>query len=316
VTEPPQRIVIPASPPEGVLGFNDRIRAEAEALPNIWEVGAPVARQSREEGRSIFGTLASSDRAESIMIDGRAGPIDLRVIRADEPRGVLLHIHGGGWVLGANHHADLRNEWLVDDTGLTVVATSYRLAPEHPYPAGPDDCEAAASWLVENAEEVFGTDHLAIGGESAGAQLALVTMLRLRDRLGHCPFALALLTYGCYDLRGTPSVRAFGERPLVLSTPMLDWFFEQFLAGADPNDSDVSPLFADLAGLPPALFTVGDADPLFDDSTFGFERYRAAGNDARLDVWPGAIHAWDYFDNEYGRMGRESIHEFVNDRLA
>lgn len=310
------RVTIPTEAPEGVLDFNAWVRAEMEALPSLWEVGAPIARQAREEGRSIFGELTRSPRAESIALDGPAGPIDLRVIRADDPAGVLLHIHGGGWVLGANHHADPRNEWLADATGLTVAATSYRLAPEHPYPAAPDDCEAAALWLVENAPEVLGTDRLVIGGESAGAHLALVTMLRLRNRLGRCPFSLALLTYGCFDLRGTPSVRAFGDRPLVLSTPIVEWFCDQFLAGADPDDPDVSPLFADLVGLPPALFTVGDADPLYDDSAFAYERYRAAGNDARLDVWPGAIHAWDYFDNEYGRLGRESIHEFIRDQLA
>lgn len=310
------RVTIPDEPPAGVHEFNARVRAEAEAVPPIWEVGAPVARQAREEGRSVFGVLTRSPRAENIAIEGPGGPIDIRIIRADRPRGVLFHIHGGGWVLGANHHADPRNEWLVDATGLTVAATSYRLAPEHPYPAAPDDCEAAALWLVDHAPDLFGTDRVIIGGESAGAHLALVTMLRLRDRMGQCPFSLALLTYGCFDLRGTPSVRAFGDRPLVLSTPMVEWFFEQYLDGADPVDPDVSPLFAELAGLPPALFTVGDADPLYDDSAFAHARYRAAGNDARLDVWPGAIHAWDYFDNAYGRRGRESIHEFINDRLA
>ncbi len=310
------RIEIPDSPPEGVLEFNEEIADTMTAQPNIWDVGAPAARQGREEGLSVFGEIVESMRAETIEIDGPAGPIDLRIIRAAEPRGVLFHIHGGGWVLGANHHADPRTEWLVDETGLTVVATSYRLAPEHPYPAGPDDCEAAAHWLVANAQSEFGTDRLIIGGESAGAHLSLVTMLRLRAALGHCPFQLAVLTYGCFDLRGTPSVRSFGDRPYVLSKPICDWFFDQFVADADPEDPDISPLFADLSDLPPALFSVGDRDPLFDDSTFGYERYVAAGNNARLDIWPGAIHAWDYFDNEYGRLGRASIHEWLNDHLV
>ncbi len=238
------------------------------------------------------------------------------MIRAANPRGVFFHIHGGGWVLGANDHADLRNEWLADATGLTVVAPAYRLAPEHPYPAAPDDCEAAALWLVENAAKVFGTDLLFIGGESAGGHLSLVTMLRLRERLGECPFAAAGLIYGAYDLRGTPSVRAFGDQPLVINDPVMTWFVEQFAESRDLTDPDVSPLFADLAGLPPALFTVGDLDPLLDDTLFCYERYRAAGNEARLDVWPGGIHAFDYFDNDYARRFRESIHAFLNSRLA
>ncbi len=307
---------IPTEAPSDVLEFNQHIADEMRELPKLWDVGAPAARQAREEGKSIFGEIVRSDRAESITIEGPGGTLDLRVIRAADPRGVYLHIHGGGWVLGANHHADTRNEWLSDATGLTVVATQYRLAPEHPYPAGPDDCEAAAAWLVENAESEFGTDLLAIGGESAGAHLTLVTMLRMRDRLGECPFSAAALIYGAYDLRRTPSVRAFGDQPLVINDSTTRWFVEQFADGRDLTDPDISPLFADLRGLPPALFMVGTMDPLLDDSLFAYERYLAAGNEARLDVWPGAIHAFDYFDNDYGRRGRQSIHQFLNEHLA
>lgn len=299
-----------------MLAFNDEVAAAMRDLPKIWDVGAPLARKAREEGKSVFGEIVRSDRAETIEFDGAAGPAALRVIRAERPRGVFFHIHGGGWVLGATHHADVRNEWLADATGLTVVAPAYRLAPEDPYPAAPDDCEAAALWLVEHAAQEFGTDVLTIGGESAGGHLSLVTMLRTRDRLGECPFALAALIYGAYDLRGTPSVRAFGDRPLVLNDPITRWFVEQFARGRDLTDPDISPLFADLSGLPPALFTVGDMDPLLDDSLFCYERYVAAGNEARLDVWPGAIHAFDYFDNDYGRRGRESIHAFLHSGLT
>lgn len=308
-------VVIPSEPPLEVLAFNELVAAEMRDLPKIWDVGAPLARKAREEGKGIFGEMLRSDRAESITIEGPGGPQDLRVIRAEDPRGVYLHIHGGGWVLGANHHADIRNEWLADATGLTVVAPQYRLAPEDPYPAGPDDCEAAALWLIENAKAEFGTDVLAIGGESAGGHLSLVTILRMRDRLGTCPFSMAALIYGMYDLRRLPSVRAFGDQPLIINDPVTIWFVDQFAGDHDLTEPDLSPLFADLSSLPPALFTVGTMDPLLDDSLFGYQRYLAAGNEARLDVWPGGIHAFDYFDNEYGRLCRTSIHQFLNEHL-
>ncbi|MBT8201620.1 MAG: alpha/beta hydrolase [Acidimicrobiia bacterium] len=310
-----QRVTIPEEAPAEVLAFNDEIAKTLSELPAIWDVGAPLARKAREEGKGVFGEMVRSDRAETITIEGPGGNQDLRIIRPENPRGVYLHLHGGGWVLGANHHADIRNEWLADATGLTVVAAQYRLAPEFPYPAAPDDCEHAALWLVDNAMAEFGTDVLAIGGESAGAHLSLVTMLRARDRLGDCPFSAAALIYGMYDLGRLPSVRAFGDQPLILNDPVTTWFVDQFVGDRDLTDPDISPLFADLSNLPPALFSIGTMDPLLDDSLHGYQRYVAAGNEARLDVWPGAIHAFDYFDNDYGRMCRTSIHQFLNEHL-
>ncbi len=108
-------------------------------------------------------------------------------------------------MLGAPHHHDLKLETMADRLEIATVSVEYRLAPEHPYPAGPDDCEAAALWLVENAAARFGTDLLMIGGESAGAHLCVVTLLRMRDRHGYSGFVAANLTYGMYDLAMTPS---------------------------------------------------------------------------------------------------------------
>ena len=298
-------------PPADVLAFNDSIADAMRDLPRLWDVGPERARQVREEGKSIFGELVRSSRAETLDIPGPTGPISLRVLPAEDPRGVFFHIHGGGWVLGAADHADPLLERLVDATSLTVVAVDYRLAPEHPYPAGPDDCEAAAMWLVDNAAEVFGTDVLAIGGESAGAHLSVVTMVRLRDRIGGCPFLAAALLYGAYDLRGTPSTLAFGDQPLVLNTPNTRWFVDQFAGSEDLTDPDISPMFADLAELPPALFLVGTMDPLIDDSMFMQARWAAAGNTSTLEIWPGAIHAFDFFETDYGRAGRDSVHRFL-----
>jgi acetyl esterase/lipase len=193
-----------------------------------------------------------------------------------------------------------------------VVSVDYRLAPEHPFPAGPDDCEAAALWLAGRAAAEFGTTRLWIGGESAGAHLALVTLLRLRDRHGLRPFAGANLAYGAYDLSMTPSQRRWGERNLVLSTPILGWFYDFFVPGPERRrDPDVSPLYADLAGLPPALLTVGTLDPLLDDTLFLHARWIAAGGGAELAVWPGGIHGFDAFPTRLSRAARERMDAFL-----
>jgi acetyl esterase/lipase len=103
--------------------------------------------------------------------------------------------HGGGWVLGGADLQDPMLERIADNTGQAVVAVEYRLAPEHPYPAGPDDCEAAAVWLVQNGKKEFGTGVLTIGGESAGGHLTAVTILRMRDRHGYTGFRGANIVY-------------------------------------------------------------------------------------------------------------------------
>jgi acetyl esterase len=308
---------IPEKVPPEVLAFNQQIEDTFRDLPKLWDVGAAAARQAREEGRSIFGPLQFSERAEDLTVDTEHGPIGIRVIRpTDEARGVFVHIHGGGMVLGGNHHHDPMLQRLADATGLVVTSLDYRLAPEHPYPAGPDDCEAGTVWLVRHAAERFGVDVVAIGGESAGAHLSVVTTLRLRDRHGLTPFTVALLPYGVYDMRHTPSVRAFGDRPLIINTPVIDWFREQYVADASLDDPDLSPIFADLTGMPPALMVVGDQDPLIDDSLFMAARWRLAGSRAEVDIWPGAIHAFDYFDTDYAAAARARMYAFVNAMLA
>ncbi len=307
---------IPAAAPPEVLAFNAEIEALTRDAAPPWEVGAAEARRMREEGLTILGPRRVSERTSDRTIDGPRGTIRLRVIPPlRSARGIFLHIHGGGWVWGGPHHHDPMLESLADSTGLVVVSTSYRFAPEDPYPAAPDDCETAAVWLDRNGVSELGHELVAIGGESAGAHLAAVTCLRLRDGYGLMPFRAALLTYGCYDLRTTPSVRAFGDRPLILNTSSVRWFVEQFTANHNLDDPDVSPIQADLAGLPPALFTVGTLDPMLDDSTFMAARWKAAGNRADLDIWPGAIHAFDLFDNDYARAARSRMHAFVNSAL-
>ena len=139
-----------------------------------------------------------------------------------------------------------------------------------------------------------------IGGESAGGHLSAVTLLRLRDRHGITDaFAAANLVFGAFDLTGTPSrLRWDDNRPLVLTNSGMTWFTECFLPGLDDagrTDPDISPLYADLRGMPPALFTIGTADPLLDDSLFMAARWQAAGNATELRVYEEGCHAFTAF---------------------
>src|SRR3569623_626427 len=170
-----------------------------------------------------------------------------------------------------------------------------------------------ATWVLDGgAQRLEAPAHVAIGGESAGAHLAALVLLRLRERRG---FFAANLVYGAFALGMTPSQRAWGERNLVLSRPIIEYFATCFLPGTTLEQRrapDISPLYADLAGLSPALFTVGTLDPLLDDSLFMHARWQVAGNDSTLRVWPHAIHGFNGFDLELGRISDRDQFAFLS----
>lgn len=280
--------------------FNADVVRKLASLPDPWSFPAAVVREKRAQGLGPFPLAPKSPRAETFAIKGPAGDIPLRMIAPrGEPRGVYLHLHGGGWTFGAADQQDPQLERIADFSGFVALSVDYRLAPEHPYPAGPDDCEAAALWLARESLRRFGTRRLAIGGESAGAHLSVVTLCRLRDRHGLTPFCGANLVAGCYDLALTPSAAAWGTEKLIINTRDVRLFVRSFLTnGGNLLDPDVSPLRASLAGLPPALFTIGTKDPLLDDTLFLAARWAAAGLKADLAVYPGGCHAFMLFGSD------------------
>ena len=281
-----------------VRTFNRELEATLATTAPAHLVPPDETRRARREGRGIFPAPVFLPQARDLQIPGRGGDIRLRVLAptSGTPTGAYLHLHGGGFVLGAADMQDTALQQLADATGLTAVSVDYRLAPEHPFPAGPDDCEDAAIWLLDRGAVTLGVPgRVAIGGESAGACLAALTLLRLRGRGHGGAIAGANLMYGVYDQSMTPSQRLWGDRYLVLSTPLIRWFGDCFLPGWDlerRRDPSVSPLYADLHDLPPAIFTVGTLDPLLDDTMFMEARWRRAGNRAELHVVPDAVHGF------------------------
>jgi acetyl esterase/lipase len=283
--------------------------------PEWWVTGAETFRAARRRGEGPFPAPVMSSRARTITIAGPEGnQIPLRVIAPEgTPRGVYLHIHGGGWVLGGADMQDPILERIADNTRQVVVGVEYRLAPEHPYPAGPDDCEAAAAWLVENTKREFGTEALTIGGESAGSHLTAVAILRMRDRHGYTGFRGANLVYGAFDLSMTPSQRQFGDTRLILRTIDMQQFYNAFLPTiTDRQVPDISPLHGDLQNLCPALFTVGTKDALLDDTLFMHARWVAAGNPAELAIYPGGAHGFTLFPNALSLAAADRMDAFLN----
>jgi acetyl esterase/lipase len=287
--------------------FNEELERALALLPPVQELPPEVTRRARREGRGVLPPPVFLDNARTET----AGGVAVRILEPPDPQGAYLHIHGGGWVLGS---ADLQDEllWeLAQESRLTVVSVDYGLAPEHPFPAGPDDCQAAALWFLDRYD-----GRLAIGGDSAGAHLAVLTLLRLRDRHGISPrtFAAANLVFGGFDLTGTPSRLLWGDRNLVLSGPNMDWFADCFLPGmplSERRSPEVSPLYADLHDLPPALFSCGTLDPLLDDSLFMEARWRTAGNETVLSLWEEGVHGYVFFPLEIARRSRAEQNAFL-----
>lgn len=306
----------PAAIDSETAAFNQRLEETLAATRPLQSLAPQAIREAREAGRGTFGPIVRSSMAVERTIPGRAGGVSVRVFVPETVHGVYLHIHGGGFMLGRAHHSDQRNEEIARRCNLAVVSVDYRLAPEDPYPAGPDDCEDVAHWLSAHAQAEFGSQRLLIGGESAGANLSVVTLVRMRDRHGFRDWAGANLLYGGYDLMLSPSARNWGERYLVLSTPIIRWFHEHYAPPERWSDPDAAPIYADLNGLPPALFTVGTLDPLLDDSLFMYSRWLATGNIAELAVYAGGVHAFDSFPIQLARRATARIDAFLERTAA
>jgi acetyl esterase/lipase len=225
-----------------------------------------------------------------------------------ETQTVILFLHGGGWTLGwYNSHRSLLSQ-LCLATKCRGLAVDYRLAPEHPFPAGLDDCLMAYRWLLKQG---IAPKNITVAGDSAGGNLTLATLLALRDAGDPLP-AGAVSISGMLDLDGT------GETFNTINDPLLTPKFALSMARHYVGDQDarsplISPYYADLHGLPPLLLQVGAEEILLSDSTRFAEKARAAGVAVTLEVWPEMWHVWHVFAPflPEAKQAVESIGKFV-----
>ena len=228
------------------------------------------------------------------LIPGGAGQqLLVRIYQpaGDGPFPALVYFHGGGWVIGNLESYDSSCRALTNAANCTVISVAYRLAPEAKFPAAPEDAFAAYRWVLQNAAAIrVDPKRIAVGGESAGGNLATVTALLARDR-GIAMPVHQLLVYPITNYAfNTPSYQAFVDAA-PLNTPLMRWFFGHYLRStADATSPYVSPLRANLRGLPPATVITAEVDPLRDEGEAYAARLKAAGIPATLTRYMGVTH--------------------------
>jgi acetyl esterase/lipase len=279
----------------------------AQALLRVSQLGA--------DRRLTRTGIAVENRV--VAMEGLRVPV--RILRpAGRVRGVVFDLHGGGWVIGNARMNDKLNAALAAACGVIVVSVDYRLALDTPMQGVMDDCLAAARWLLGGG--LAGAEGLPVFavGESAGGHLAAATLLRLKawpSLLGR--MAGAVLYYGVYDLAGTPSVHRAGPDTLLLDGPGMP--AELRMLTPELNDGErrrppLSPLYGDLAGLPPALMFAGERDPLRDDTLMMAERWseHAAVESSLL---PEATHGLIHFPTRMADLVTARSHAWIRERL-
>jgi acetyl esterase len=267
--------------------------------------------------RALFREI----KRKEIFVPGPSGLIRCLVYHPHENETlspVAVFIHGGGWIMQRPEDCDLVARKLALEAGIVVVSVDYRLAPEHPYPQGLDDCIAVYLWVRRNAETELRADpnRVIMAGESSGGNLAASATLRVRDAENIIPNAMLLLCPAT-DLRAEDyvSFRRLAPKGLLYDAGFVGFARSVYVSNAAEWDSPyVSPMRADLHGLCPTLIIAGTADPLLDDNRAFALKLRDAGNEVELMMYEDMPHAFYYFLG----LTREEAYAYqaINDFLS
>ena len=286
--------------------------ARIRAVYRSWNRDTSVT-QMRSDWDAAFGSSTAPETCERVSAGGVGGewisPADTPLDKA------ILYFHGGGFRIGSvESHRDLIAQ-IARASGCRVLAINYRLAPEYRFPAALDDALTSYGWMLGQGLQ---PGSIAFAGDSAGGNLVLAAMLALRERGLPLPVA-AMLMSPWTDLAATgTSYVSRAEADPIHQRPMILALAKNYLGGqGDPCDPLVSPLYADLAGLPPLLIQVGDRETVLDDSVMFADLARGAGVDVHLEVWDGMIHVFQMFGAELPEAHRAiaSIAQFLDRHL-
>lgn len=277
------------------------------------------------QGDSVLAMRASMDAASAAtpVPEGVAfTPVDAGGVAAEwsDAQGArsdraVVYFHGGGYCMGSlDTHRGLVAR-ISQLANLRVLSVDYRLAPEHPHPAAVEDAVAAYRFVLDQG---IPAERIALAGDSAGGGLTLAALLALRDRglaLPACGVGISAWTD--MTASGDSMKTKASEDPMIGDTTPLLMMVDAYVGDGDPKAPLASPLFGDLAGLPPLLLQVGSAEVLLDDSTRLAERAAAAGVDVTLDVWEDMFHVWHAFAEMLpeGLEATRQLAEFVNAKL-
>ncbi len=235
-------------------------------------------------------------KTADMAVAGPDGPVPVRLYWPSEDPGlpILVWYHGGGWVTGTLDHADATARRLCSLGQCIVISVDYRLAPEHPYPAGRDDAYAAVVWAFQNAKRFGGdSERIAVGGDSAGGTLAAVVAQMVRDRAG-IPLKFQLLVYPVTDAAMDTASHRDATNEFGLNRDAMAWYWDRYAPeGVDRADPYVSPLKQEnLEGLPPAYVITAECDPLRDEGNAYADALRAAGVPVESECFAGQVHAF------------------------
>lgn len=257
----------------------------------------PVSRRQLSRAAAAFRTPVVVP-VRDFTIPGPAGRIPVRHYRSGDGAALLVFYHGGGFVEGGIDTHDALCRRLSHDAGVHVLSVDYRLAPEHKAPAAADDADAAYRWALEHAGELGADpDRVAVGGDSAGGNLAAVVTQSARAAGVRLP-VLQVLLYPVTDFQGSTVSKTLFADGFFLAKANMDWFRHHYLAGSvtDPGDPRVSPLLAsDLSGLSPALVATGGFDPLRDEGRSYARALAAAGVAVDWREYGSLVHAFANF---------------------
>lgn len=267
----------------------------------------PVMRWLQTQGR---GHVVVPGGVERAVIDADGVACEWLIPAGVSREHVLLYLHGGGFVFGwTNMHRQMLIA-LAAMTGVSALAVDYRLAPEFPFPAALDDCVAAYRWLLQQG---FAPEHILVGGDSAGGNLTLTTLLKLRAEGTPLPAAGVCLSPPTDFATPKPQIDDALLHPRAIA-----FFNAAYFGDHDPRDPLLSPLYADLRGLPPLLIQAGDEEMLRDDAVRLADAAQQAGVDVRLNVYPRMWHVWQiqYASLPQGRAALAEIARFAQDHLG
>jgi len=276
---------------------------------SVWRPGLDIVQvrehTARMEARLVRG--APTVPAEPVSIDGIPATWFGGPERAET--GTLLYLHGGAWCLHLPRIYARFASILSDLTGMRVLLPEYRLAPEHPFPAGVDDCFAVYRWMLDQG---YRQRPFALAGDSAGGSLSLVTLMRARDALLPMPDCAALLSPSTDLTASGPSMRYNAEADPMFAPAAIDLLPDQYCPGEDRRNPLLSPLLGNWHGLPPLLFHAGSTEMLLDDSVRAHDRATQAGVAAEIEVYFGLPHVWQMITwLPEARQATRAIADFV-----